>query len=127
MTWEQIATVFRILSRRRGWLHHGDCIGADHHAHGIAREAWLSVAIHPPANPDKRAWCIGDHTWMPKPYLDRNHDIVDATVGLIAAPGEFKEQFRSGTWATVRYARKVGKPVVLVLPDGGVRRGGVGE
>jgi hypothetical protein len=57
-----------------------------------------------------------------RPYLDRNKDIVRETASLIAAPAEPEEQLRSGTWSTVRFARKQGKPVFLILPDGTVRR-----
>ena len=57
----------------------------------------------------------------PKGYLDRNHDIVDAADVLIAAPSGTTEKRRSGTWATVRYARKLGRTICVVLPDGVVR------
>ena len=51
----------------------------------------------------------------PKPYLDRNRDIVDACEVLLATP-DGPERLRSGTWSTVRYARKIGKPVEVRLP-----------
>ncbi len=47
--------------------------------------------------------------------LDRNRDIVAAVSILIAAPETDIEEQRSGTWATVRYARKKGIPVVIVI------------
>jgi len=108
-------------------LHHGDCFGADCEAHGIALEigGCVGIEIHPPENEYKRAWCslvenqnkvIGSHN--PKPYLKRNHDIVEATTVLIAAPKEKKEVLRSGTWATVRYARKAHRKIQLLYPDG---------
>jgi predicted Rossmann fold nucleotide-binding protein DprA/Smf involved in DNA uptake len=37
---------------------------------------------------------------------------------MIATPHSYVEIGRSGTWATVRYARKAGKPIYLILPDG---------
>jgi hypothetical protein len=46
-------------------------------------------------------------------------DIVVESELLIATPKEVKEQLRSGTWATVRRARKVGIPIILITPDGG--------
>lgn len=94
-------------------LHHGDCIGADDEAHAIATDLHITVVIHPPENEAKRAWCHSEDMRRPRPYLDRNHAIVDllATVRhdgarafLIAAP-KGPEVLRSGTWATVRYAR----------------------
>ena len=41
-----------------------------------------------------------------------------ATDTLVAAPKEDEEVVRSGTWATVRYARKAGRVVLVVRPDG---------
>lgn len=105
-------------------FHHGDCIGSDDESDTIARELGLALHVHPPANPSKRAWCVvpsGLLTLYPlKPYLERNHDIVDATAALIATPKEMSETLRSGTWSTVRYARKQGKPVHIAWPDGSV-------
>lgn len=99
-------------------LHHGDCIGADAEAHEIARGWGARVAGHPPTDPKKRAFCRFDEEREPKPYLDRNHDIVDETEWMVAAPGEMEEQLRSGTWATIRYARKRGRRLIIVHPDG---------
>lgn len=97
-------------------LHHGDCIGADAEADGIAREFGLTVVIHPPANPSKRAFChrAGDEIRPPADYLVRNAQIVDSTDCLVAAPHSDNEEQRSGTWATVRYARRCGR-VIRVL------------
>lgn len=110
-------------------FHHGDCVGADAQAHQLVRslyadpeEGWF-VVTHPPTDPKARAWCgvveydgPGDQLF-PKPYLERNHAIVDATDCLIACP-DGPERERSGTWATVRYARRRGKRVVVIMPDG---------
>ena len=103
-------------------FHHGDCIGADAEAHDILKNQrpLTLVAIHPPINPSKRANKEGDFVYPPKPYLERNHDIVDVIDKLIATPYEFKEQLRSGTWATIRYATKKHKRVVVIYPDGSI-------
>jgi len=95
-------------------LHHGDCIGADAEAHDIARRCQAIVHIHPSRSPLKRAYREGDVMYVEKENLTRNRDIVDAGNLLIAAPDSDVERLRSGTWATVRYARKSGK-VVLTL------------
>lgn len=99
-------------------FHHGDCIGADEAADKCARALGYIRIIHPPINLSRRAWCNGGEMLEPKPYLERNQDIVNATEMLIAAPGEYEEQLRSGTWSTVRKAKKAGKPIVIILPDG---------
>lgn len=97
-------------------FHHGDCIGSDAEAHVIAESVLkyrrIAIHIHPPISDSKRAYKHGDVEYDAKPYLDRNRDIVDACDVLVACPGQ-PETLRSGTWATVRYARKIGKPVRL--------------
>jgi hypothetical protein len=93
-------------------------------AHDSADECGYAVIIHPPTNHLKRAWCEAPkHMVKPeKAYLDRKRDIVRDTASLIAALAQPEEQLRSGTWSTVRFAKTVGKPVFLILPDGSVRR-----
>lgn len=98
--------------------HHGDCIGADADFHAIGRYNGLWIIGHPPIKDDKRAFCDFDEELEPKEYLDRNKDIVDAADWLVATPGGFQEEIRSGTWSTVRYADRIAKPYVIVLPDG---------
>ncbi len=100
-------------------LHHGDCIGADAQAHALALEWGIPVTLHPPEDGSKRAFCVGAvNVAGLKPYLERNHDIVDYTGVLIATPKGYSEERRSGTWATVRYARKMGRRVIIIHPDG---------
>lgn len=103
-----------------GSFHHGDCVGSDAEADVIARSYHRPIVVHPPEVKYKRAFVQNAHlVLVPKPYLIRNHDIVDATDVLFAAPGGFREKMRSGTWATIRYARKVQKPILICWPDGG--------
>jgi hypothetical protein len=107
-------------------FHHGDCIGADAQAHDLVLETIpikVFMHIHPPDVRSKRAFKIGDDLWPEKPYLVRNHDIVDATTILIATP-KGPEELRSGTWATIRYARKQKKHIYIVYPDGVVKTEG---
>lgn len=119
MTANQLSVVRFHLDRLDGqWAHHGDCIGADAEFHALARRKFYLVHRHPPDNLSKRAFCDFDKDAKEKPYLKRNHDIVDASGILIAAPGEFEEYLRSGTWATIRYARKTNTPVIIAYPDG---------
>lgn len=67
---------------------------------------------------DRDALALADVVHEPRPPLERNRDVVDASDVLLACPGGMAEEQRSGTWATIRYARKAGKPVVIVWPDG---------
>lgn len=103
--------------------HHGECVGADYTFHSAVSLIHPDVEIngHPPENDKKRAVYIDlpdvDVRHDPEPYLVRNHNIVDATELLIACP-KGPEVLRSGTWATIRYARKTGKPVAILWGDG---------
>lgn len=99
-------------------LDHGDCIGSDAKAHAIAMALRIPCHIHPPSNPRYRRWCTGGTVYAPQSYLKRNCAIVDATSLLIATPKRGKEEQRSGTWHTVRYARKRGRHVFMLGPDG---------
>lgn len=99
-------------------FHHGDCIGADCNAHDIVREKFpeIAVVIHPPRDERKRAKCAGAQQVLPAhDYLIRNQHIVNASGILLACPKSEREELRSGTWATIRYARKQGKPVVIIV------------
>lgn len=117
MTRRQVVALRQLMTGATE-LHHGDCIGADAQADAIARIFGVPVVIHPPENPSKRAFTAqgGDTVWQPLPYLERNHDIVDECDVLIAAPKTPNEELRSGTWATVRYARRIGRPVNILTP-----------
>jgi len=96
-------------------FHHGDCKGADADAHAIALELGCSVIIHPPVKRIMRAYCQGAREILPpEDYLERDRCIVDSVSGMIAAPKSDKEEVRSGTWYTVRYARKTNKRVILL-------------
>lgn len=103
-------------------LHHGDCIGSDAQANLLAKRLGMWIVIHPPSNPHKRAFCTTlDYGEIreQKDYIARNHDIVDECDMLFATPsGPEDKQPRSGTWATVRYARQQNKHNTVIMPDG---------
>lgn len=105
-------------------LRHGDCVGADAWAHEFfatckQQNGRPIILIHPANMPRLRAYCQGDVVYDPKPPLERNHDIVDQCDGLLACPEGPEDRYpRSGTWATVRYAVRQNKPVVIIYPSG---------
>jgi hypothetical protein len=102
-------------------FHHGDCIGADAQCHQsiLFFHPTCRTVCHPPENDSKRAFTDNDDTREPGPYLERNQAVVDAVDVLLAAPKEQTgDVLRSGTWATIRRARKRGIPIVIVRPDG---------
>ncbi len=126
MTAEQIEVVAHHFDDMTiGQVHHGDCVGSDEEAHDIALASGVKwIEIHPPSLYTHRAFCHHDQSedlivvvHRPYDYLKRNWNIVDATDGLVATPSG-PEQDRSGTWATIRYARRKHKPVLIIYPDG---------
>jgi len=104
-----------LASYRASEFHRGDCVGRDSTAHDLVKEKFLDVTIvvHPPKDEKFRAFCDGHRVLPSRDYMERNRDIVDAVDLLIAAPAE-KENPRSGTLATIRYAKKAGKPVIIL-------------
>lgn len=98
--------------------HHGDCIEADASFHTICESHQIKLIGHPPDTDGKRAHCRFDEERPPLPYLIRNRNIVDTSNIMIACPKEDRMQIRSGTWATVRYATQIGRPIAFVFPLG---------
>ena len=120
-------------------LHHGDCIGSDADAnmaaHLVSAERTakpaphrrLTIWIHPPEDNRYRAFCQGDVYCTPKPYLERNADIVGmlpAWGWVLATPRQAPDKEPQGylrgegTWWTVRYALNTNRPVSIIWPDG---------
>lgn len=101
------------------WLHHGDCVGVDAEAHEIASKIGYRICLHPPSNIKKRACVKGaDRVERPQIYSIRNHDIVRESDYLIGVPYNDYEIVRSGTWATIRYARQRRVPYTVIYPNG---------
>jgi hypothetical protein len=86
------------------------------HEHGELRK----VIVHPSDIPAKRAKLVGEGftTLKPWPPLKRIKAMVRWSDTLVATPFEPYEVLRSGTWATIRYARKDGLTEYLFLPGG---------
>lgn len=112
-------------------FHHGDCVGADDEAANIMSDIrsnsdmdarrW-KIVCHPPADETHRAFNEHyDEMREPKTHFARNRAIVDECDMLIAAP-QYAEPItqttRGGTAYTVTYARKKGKKVYVIRPDG---------
>jgi len=96
-------------------FHHGGCDGADDEFHLIACK-YGQVIVHPGDTKQGKKYYDNYITKLVKPYLERNKDIVNESDLLIACPKSFKEEMRSGTWATIRYAKKIGKNIMIVYP-----------
>ena len=101
-------------------FHHGCCVGADYDACGIALRMGFMIHAHPPTN-QKHVFDYqreADFISIPDMYLVRNAQIVDSVSSMICCPGEDVEQRRSGTWATIRQAGRVGKRRMIIYPNG---------
>jgi len=122
LTVPQRNTLTRLLTPQTGmtpgFVRHGSCIGADDQFGWIAHTLGYWVILHPPNNPRKRAYSYCDEILPEEPYLTRNHHIVDSSPRMLFGPGTMEETLRSGTWATVRYAKKAERNGVIVLPNG---------
>lgn len=102
-------------------FHHGDCIGADAEGHQMAKELGYDVVIHPPEKNEVRAYCLSEHMWPEKGYFARNRDIVDCSEYMLATPVTNFET-KGGTWYTINYAKKKGKHLWIIYPDGTIDR-----
>lgn len=114
MTLLQQTTVGRMLAKLKAkhgdrlYGVHGDCVGADEMFDGLCAAHGIRRGIYPSDVEEKRAHCErrgADVLAQPAPPLERNTPIAAAGDLLIAAPKEYDEEMRSGTWATVRRAR----------------------
>lgn len=121
-TERQYRSLRRVLRMLKAtFLRTGDCVGVDAVAVKLGRQLGYRTVGHPPDNPKLRAFEKYDVLKAPEPYLIRNRKIAASDV-LIAVPKEYSETRRSGTWSTVRYARKAGTPILIIQPDGKVYR-----
>lgn len=123
MTQAQLAEVAQLLHTIQiTRLHHGMCMGADIEVNTLAVLMKIKTEGHPSTVAKTSRSCELDKIHNPYPPLERDKHIVMAGVdGLIATPKTAIEQLRSGTWATVRYARQMNRKIVLVMPDGNIR------
>ncbi len=127
LTCEQHSALMALLkSMAIDEWHFGCCIGADEEAADICFELDPRPKIvgHPPTNTKLMSrWAHYQSIVMlpPEPYLIRNARIVDDTDMLVACPkGDGMDEMRSGTWATIRLAKKLKKPITILFPDGAV-------
>lgn len=113
---EQLVLYIQSLNLLSFEFHHGDCVGADAESHDIVREFFpaAKIHIHPPIEISHRAYKTGDVVYQEYSYLARDKNIVDATDVLIGTPQTDNEILRSGTWSTIRYARKYLKNVNIL-------------
>lgn len=103
-------------------LLHGGCVGADADAH----ESWLLLEREMEIFPQSKQPIlvapnlIGARRHKPcHDPLERNREMVQRATHLVACPAG-PEIMRSGTWSTVRYARRLSLPITIIWPNGSV-------
>lgn len=113
-------------------LRHGMCSGGDTELHHIARELGVK--------PENGHWIEGhpghsrnglsshfvqtdvDLQHESLEYLARDDVMVDRCDVLWGFPGTVKPiQRGSGTWYTIRYARRIRKPLLIIYPNGSMK------
>jgi hypothetical protein len=102
----------KLLQRHRDRLYvvHGDCVGSDAMCDALCAAYQIRRGIYPSDVESKRAHRERNGAEVlrpPSPPLERNGRIVSSSDLLIATPKSHEEELRSGTWATVRCARKL--------------------
>jgi hypothetical protein len=119
-----VASLLVALHRRNPGAEfwHGDERESDTTAAIIAQELGYWTVAWPGPDPKTRGAHVSDEMQPLSPYLVRNRRIAENCTCLIATPQNGTELLRSGTWATVRYARHAGKTVYVVQPDGRIDR-----
>lgn len=100
---------------------HGCCVGADAEFDDILVRLGVPRVLRPSDIEHKSVACervgVVVARYAPAEPLARNRRIVDDCNILIACP-RGPEEVRSGTWSTVRYARKRGRLHLVIWPDG---------
>lgn len=102
---------------------HGDCIGADETFSEICQQLnGFTLVVRPGCDrhgqSPKRAYTEAAYVYPVERYMIRNRKIVDICDHMLGCPRTIEEEIRSGTWATIRYARNVGKRMTVITPDG---------
>ena len=126
-TEQQLKTAILHLSLEpQHYILNGACEGADRAIHGAILDAGLGGKVRFefwPSNEEQNKWALKvlrpkDLLFGIEKPLKRNNFMINRAEGLMAMPKGYREALRSGTWATIRYARKIKKPVTIVWPNG---------
>lgn len=115
----KLRLLLKLYAKDCTYFHHGGCYGADIAARDIAIELHVPTVCHPGSDWQWENSIGKDRITLPqKPYLERDKDIAAEADLLLAASRIMKEEKKSGTWATVRAARKLNKRIIVCWPDG---------
>ena len=103
-------------------FHHGGAVGADEEAHDIVLKIPHMFNIVRPVGEERWNYWQNEKRgyrivldWKDDP-LERNQDIVMAGNILFACPRTREEELRSGTWHTIRFAKKKRRRCIILDP-----------
>jgi hypothetical protein len=125
---ESLNNVIRDHDRPITMACHGLAIGIDFQFHQLCRKNQIPIRGYPCTIKSKQADIPASEfaVLLPaKDSLSRNHDMIDYAVlsseesQLIVCPKRDYEELRSGTWATVRYARRASLDILYIWPSDG--------
>lgn len=96
----------------------GQCVGVDAQAVIIVKSLHpdCHVISRPGSNKSMTSDVYYTEQYDPIDNLERNRQIVDECDLLIVVPETKEEVIRSGTWSTFRYAKKIGRPTLVIWP-----------
>lgn len=130
MTTRQRNALPGVLSSLPAQLLHGGAPGADEEMDSFLAPLFLepgSIQVYPGDYGREDYWKSPDRPfsnlrriWPAVHYLKRNWIITYKADRLLATPETDNEVLRSGTWATIRYARRLKKPITIISPDGSI-------
>lgn len=105
------------IERKEVQFHHGKCKGGDRAGLSIAKQFDFWTVAHPS---DLTNWTFfdleSDEERSIRPPLERDYNIVNECDIVIACPFEMDEVRRSGTWSTIRCAKRLNKLLVVIYP-----------
>ena len=103
-------------------IRHGAAFGSDREFHAIWREELPDrfADVWPADSKSAKLFDDQDNVAVNPvmPPLDRNVEIVKRSKFIIATPHTEQEEQRSGTWSTIRHARRLKVPVLILWPRG---------
>jgi len=120
----------KIARKKEVEYHNGMCINSDEICFDLVARyiPHADIVMHPPINKSK-VFDLEDKTYVNRvifrkdlDYLKRNMQIVAESNFLVATPKSVAEELRSGSWSTIRYARIARIPIIIVWPNGSIRK-----
>lgn len=119
------AAVFEGMLTDVSVFRHGSCQGADVEAARIIRKVYgQKVKIIALPGPDddhyRQDSGVDDEVLPGRTHFARNRAIVAGSDMMIATPAANTWQERGGTFYTANYSIKVGKPLIVIWPDGSI-------